>query len=175
MKYSANDFEELNPNSNPPAESEVNPPDNPSVEPEEYISSIKYLAELIQMDLNFGRKETIPARARAILENAIGLAKLYSRANQTNQPGQFSCSDQPIGGFNSDLEIGKEKIRRAIQEKYKENGYTEMYTEMDREPNFPSKPGLYSITCEEIGWEEELMALSINDYRQLIVHDQDFG
>lgn len=46
-------------------------------EPEEYVSSIKYLAELIQMDLNFGRKETIPARARQVFIDAADLSKLY--------------------------------------------------------------------------------------------------
>ena len=46
-------------------------------EPEDYISSIKYLSELIQQDLNFGRKETIPASARKILLDAIDLSKLY--------------------------------------------------------------------------------------------------
>jgi len=51
-------------------------------EPEDYVSAIKYLAELIQMDLNFGRKETILPRANAILENALDLQKLYSAKEQ---------------------------------------------------------------------------------------------
>jgi hypothetical protein len=46
-------------------------------EPEEYISAVKYLAELIQMDLNFGRKETILPRVNAIITNAACLQKLY--------------------------------------------------------------------------------------------------
>jgi len=46
-------------------------------EPEEYVSTIKYLSELIQMDLNFGRAETVLARVNAIISNAIDLRKLY--------------------------------------------------------------------------------------------------
>lgn len=54
--------------------SETNNTDN-MLEPEEYICSAKYLIELIQMDMNFGRKDTVPAR----LDRAISdLSKLQN-------------------------------------------------------------------------------------------------
>lgn len=46
-------------------------------EPEEYVSTIKYLSELIQQDLNFGRAETVLTRVNAVLDNVINLRKLY--------------------------------------------------------------------------------------------------
>jgi hypothetical protein len=51
--------------------------ENNAKEPEEYLSAAKYLLELVQMDLNFSRKETIPARVMAIFENAYELTKIY--------------------------------------------------------------------------------------------------
>jgi hypothetical protein len=39
----------------------------------------KYLLELIQMDLNFGRRETILARARAARNNILGLIQIFEK------------------------------------------------------------------------------------------------
>ena len=51
---------------------------NPSeAEPEDLISNAKYLLELVQMDLNIPRKETIPARVAAALANVVALEKIY--------------------------------------------------------------------------------------------------
>jgi len=46
-------------------------------EPEEYISSAKYLIELIQQDLNIGRKMTIAPRLARAVENLIGLQQIF--------------------------------------------------------------------------------------------------
>ena len=48
-----------------------------STEPEVYLSSAKYLLELVQMDLNFSRKETVPARISAALDNVYELSKIF--------------------------------------------------------------------------------------------------
>jgi len=49
----------------------------PSAEPEEYLSNAKYLVELIQQDLNFGRKETVPARLKRAIEDLLNLQKYF--------------------------------------------------------------------------------------------------
>jgi len=49
------------------------------LEPEDYVGKAKYLLELIQMDLNFGRKESILSRSKAALESIYSLTKLYQK------------------------------------------------------------------------------------------------
>ena len=53
-----------------------------SQEPEDLVSQSKYLLELIQMDLNFGRTETILARAIGARKLIDELTKLYSPAKE---------------------------------------------------------------------------------------------
>ena len=51
-------------------------------EPEDLVGKSKYLLELIQMDLNFGRTETILARAIAARKYLEGLVSLYTPAQK---------------------------------------------------------------------------------------------
>jgi hypothetical protein len=50
---------------------------NNTLEPEEYICSAKYLIELIQMDMNFGRKDTVPARLDRAISDLNMLQKYF--------------------------------------------------------------------------------------------------
>jgi hypothetical protein len=55
------------------------------LEPEDYVGKAKYLLELIQMDLNFGRKESILSRSKAALESIYGLTKLYQKEEEETE------------------------------------------------------------------------------------------
>lgn len=72
-------------------------------EPEELVSSAKYLLELIQMDLNFGRKETVPARARAALLNLIDLSKIFSFEKEEEIKKEDAEAYYSNHGFSSNL------------------------------------------------------------------------
>lgn len=77
--------------------------DEHMLEPEEYLSNAKYLLELIQMDLNFGRKETIPARSKAALEAVYSLAKVFQKEEDTKIEPEDALSYYEQNGFSSEL------------------------------------------------------------------------
>ena len=115
----------------------------PIKEPEDLVSNAKYLLELIQMDLNFGRKETIPARAKQALFNVFDLTKIY-----------------PL--YKAEESLDSESAQKLFLSK---NYSTER----------PNSVGLYSVVCGESNWEPSKVAITINDYKILIVHCADIG
>jgi hypothetical protein len=120
---------------------------DPLKEPEEYISAIKYLSELIQQDLNFGRKETIPARVNAIVANAIYLQKLYVEPEPAKEESVKTTAEEAT-------------------EHYQPKGYSS---------ECPTRTGLYLVVCGESDWTPNFVAITRNDYQMLVVHCPDIG
>jgi hypothetical protein len=69
-------------------------------EPEELVSSSKYLLELIQMDLNFGRNDTIAARAKAAFELIYELANLYQEKSKKEINAEDAIDYYQQNGFS---------------------------------------------------------------------------
>ena len=113
------------------------------LEPEDYVGKAKYLLELIQMDLNFGRKESILSRSKAALESIYGLTKLYEKDEK-------------------EIQIDPENAVKY----YQNNGFS---------LETPSLVGLYSFVCQELNWDQTIVAITKNDYQILTVHCSKVG
>lgn len=130
-------------NNNLPDDPDSNPDDTLREEPEEYLCAAKYLIELIQQDLNFGRKETIAPRLKRAIEHLTGLSYYFP----TLPPPDKMITEEVAKDF------------------YDKLGYSE---------ELPTTTGLYRVATKESNYYLSYVAVTMNDYRNLVVHD-DFG